>query len=72
MRAKGLRSSGLQWTIVKPAMLSDGERKEVKVWGNQGKSIGMMPSVSRASVAGFIVQCVESDTCNGMTPVISE
>ncbi|TVY43408.1 Flavin reductase (NADPH) [Lachnellula occidentalis] len=69
---KVIRSSGLDWTIVKPAMLKDGERKEVKVWGDQGKGIGMMPSANRASVAGFLVQCAEGDEWNGMTPVIAD
>ncbi|TVY35100.1 Flavin reductase (NADPH) [Lachnellula subtilissima] len=69
---KVIRSSGLDWTIVKPAMLKDGERKEVTVWGNQGKGIGMMPKASRASVAGFLVKCAGSDEWNGMTPVIAD
>lgn len=69
---KVIRSSGLDWTIVKPAMLKDGERKEVKLWGEQGKGIGMMPSANRASVAGFLVQCAESDKWNGIAPVIAD
>ncbi|TVY17063.1 Flavin reductase (NADPH) [Lachnellula arida] len=69
---KIIKSGGLDWTIVKPAMLKDGERKEVTVWGDQGKGIGMMPKASRASVAGFLVQCAESDKWNRMTPVIAD
>lgn len=67
-----LRQSGLDWTAVKPAMLSDGEKKEVRVWGEQGKGIGMLPKVSRKSVAGFLVECMESDEWVGKTPVIAE
>jgi len=69
---KVVRNSGLEWTLVKPCMLSDGERKEVMVWGNKGKGIGLMPKISRLSVARFIVECVEGDKWNGMTPVISD
>lgn len=69
---KVVRDSGLDWTLVRPAMLSEGEKKEVKTWGNQGKGIGMIPKVSRATVTGFLVECAEGDRWNGMTPVISE
>jgi len=72
MVEKVVRGTGLDWTLVRPAMLSEGEKKEVKIWGNQGKGIGMVPKISRASVAGFIVECLEVDKWNGMTPVISE
>lgn len=47
----------LQWTLVRPTMLNDGESKEVKVLGNQGKGAGMMAAVSLASVASFMVRC---------------
>lgn len=69
---KVVRDSGLDWTFVRPGILSDGEKKEVKTWGNEGKGIGMLPKVSRASVAGFMVECLEVDKLIGMTPVISE
>jgi uncharacterized protein YbjT (DUF2867 family) len=69
---KVVRDSGLDWTFVRPGILSDGEKKEVNTWGNEGKGIGMLPKVSRASVAGFMVECLEVDKWIGMTPVISE
>lgn len=67
-----VRGSWLDWTFVRPAMLSEGERKEVRTWGNRGEGIGMLPKTSRASVAGFIVGCLEDDKWVGMTPVICE
>lgn len=63
---------GLEWTLVRAVMLSDGEEKEVKVFGEEGKGVGALPSVSRKSVAGFMVKCLESAECNGKTPVIAE
>ncbi|TVY84917.1 Flavin reductase (NADPH) [Lachnellula suecica] len=69
---KLVRSSGLDWTLVRPVMLTDGERNGVKVFGNQGKGVGSVPKVSRASVAGFMVGCLETDRWNGNTPVIAE
>ncbi|KAH6669846.1 hypothetical protein B0J14DRAFT_702894 [Halenospora varia] len=52
LRGKG---EGVKWTLVKPVMLSDGEMKEVKMLGEDGKGVGMMASCSRRSVAGFMV-----------------
>ena len=67
------KSKGVEWTLVRPVMLSDGPRGEVKVFGSQGKGIGMMPSVSRESVAGFVVErCLENREFKGETPVICD
>jgi len=44
---------------VRPCMLVEGKKKEVKYWGDEGKGSGLFPSVTRESVAGFLVDCVE-------------
>ena len=64
----------VEWIGVRPVMLSDGEKMSIKVWGDDGKKNGgpgMMPSISRKSVAGFIVDAMEGSEWDGMTPVIS-
>lgn len=69
-----VRKRAVEWVSVRPVMLSDGESKLVKVWGNDGKKNGgpgWMPSVSRGSVAGFVVDAAEGSEWEGMTPVIS-
>lgn len=62
----------LQWTLVRPCMLNGGGVKVVKVLGEQGKGAGLLPSVSRESVASFVVErCLEGGEFVGKTPAIS-
>lgn len=63
---------GLEWTLVRAVMLSDGEEREVRIFGEEGKGVGSLPSISRKSVASFLVMCLESAEWNGKTPVIAE
>jgi hypothetical protein len=64
----------IKWTGIRACMLSDGEKKEVTSWGNSGKGVGLVPSVSRRSVAGFLVDVVEDGSTKwvGETPVVSD
>lgn len=64
------RASGMNWVFVRPAMLTDNEAKPVKDLGDTGKNASFMPSVSRASVARFMVDAVESEEWDRRTPVI--
>jgi hypothetical protein len=66
------RPSGLNWVFVRPAMLTDKEAKPVKDLGDTGEHASFMPSISRASVAKFMVDAVESDKWEGRTPVICD
>lgn len=67
---KETKESGLDWVIVRPAMLKGEEALEVKVLSDTGREGSFMPSISRKSVAGFLVDAVENDTWIGRTPVI--
>lgn len=57
-------------------MLSDGEKKDVRDFGDDGdaKGMGLMPSVGKKSVAAFLldVEEDESGNRNGRTPVIPD
>ena len=68
-----VEKGGVEWTGVKPVMLVEGEKRGVKVWGETGNGAGAMPNVTRRSVAGFLVDCVEgkNEEWVGKTPVIS-
>jgi hypothetical protein len=66
-----LKESGVQFVLVRPAMLTDKEARPVREHGNTGKESGFMPSISRKSVAVFLVDAAEKDTWNKRTPVIS-
>jgi putative NADH-flavin reductase len=69
-----MKESELNWTLPRPVMLSDGEKKAVKDCGDDGgaKDMGMMPSISRKSVAGFLLDVAEDESGKwvGRTPVI--
>ena len=66
-----LKKSGLDYVLVRPAMLKGEEALPVKEYGNNGKGTSFMPSISRRSVAVFMLDAVEKDRWNGSTPVIS-
>lgn len=63
----------VEWIGVRACMLVEGEKREVKVWGKTGKGSGWVPRVTRRSVAGFLVDCVEDEGREwvGKTPVVS-
>lgn len=66
---------GLQWTLVRPVMLTEteGVGKEVLVFGGDGRGTGCVEMVSRETVAGFVVgKCVEKGRWVRGTPVIGE
>ncbi|KAH8749176.1 NADH(P)-binding-domain-containing protein [Hyaloscypha sp. PMI_1271] len=61
----------LEWTLVRPCMLNDGELREAKVLGGQGKGAGLLASISRASVASFVLsRCLEGGEFLRETPVV--
>lgn len=66
-----VKKSGAPFVLVKPMRLTDGAKKEIKHWENQGKGMSMLASISRDSVAKFLVDVVESMEWDNQTPVIS-
>lgn len=64
-----VRSSGLDWIIVRPAVLTDGD-----VTGRTVATINLQDihggSITRADVAAFVVAQVSSDEWLGKTPLI--
>lgn len=67
--AEIVRSSGLEWTIVRVPMLTDGERKGTYRVGKVGVDDG--PRISRADVADFMLKQVSAKSYLGKSPVIS-
>ena len=52
-----IKGSGVGFVIVKAARFVEGEKKKVvRVFGERGEGIGWSPSVTRRSVAGFLVE----------------
>jgi hypothetical protein len=66
-----IRSSGLEWVLVRPAMLKGEQANPIQDLGDKGEKAGFMPSISRASVALFLINAVEKKDWVGRTPVIS-
>lgn len=65
------KRDGLQWVLARPCMLKEGLALPVKVWGDNGKGVGMMASITRKSVADWMVDAAESDIWNNRTPVLA-
>ncbi len=63
---------GLKWTLVRPCMLSDKEEMDIKVLGDDGHGAGHLPSVSRKSVATWVIrEGIEKAEWVGRTPVLA-
>jgi putative NADH-flavin reductase len=67
--AEIVRSSPLEWTIVRVPMLTDGERKGKYRIGKVGVDDG--PRISRADVADFMLKQVTDKNYVGKAPVIN-
>ena len=64
--------TGIEWTLVRPVMLKEGEPKEVIVRGERGeKGVGLMSGIMRKNVASFLVSAAEGSEWVGKTPVIT-
>lgn len=70
LEAEAGKDAELKWVDVRASGLSNGEKKDVKEFGNEGKGVGWF--ISRKSVAGFMLDAVEGSKWDGQTPVISE
>ena len=69
LEAEAGKDGEFRWVDVRATGLSNGEKKEVKEFGNEGKGVGWF--VSRKSVAGFLLDAVEGSRWDMQTPVIS-
>ena len=67
-----IKSSDLVYCLPRPVMLKDTEALPVRVYGDQGKGCPFMPSISRSTVAQFMVDVAEGSDFDGRTPVISD
>jgi len=56
-----IRQSHLDWIIVRPPMLTDGERRGVYRTGEHLEPDSMIPKLSRADLADFVLNQLRSD-----------
>jgi hypothetical protein len=59
------------YVLARPTRLTDGGKAPLRFYGDNGVGMGAFTSISRASVAGFLVDAVEKSTWDRSTPVIS-
>jgi hypothetical protein len=67
--SSGNTSTNFRWVAVRSVLMTEGEKKPVATWGENGK--GMRNEITRASLGDFLVRAVEEETWDGTTPVVS-
>lgn len=65
-----IRNSGLPFVLARPARLLDGGASDVRALPDDGSGAGWNPTVTRGSVATWLVDAAESTQWDGMSPVI--
>jgi len=68
---KEVKATGLDFVLVRPNRLTNGPKAPVKVFDDAGKRMGGFMSISRASVASFLMDAVEQNIWNRRTPTIA-
>lgn len=66
-----VRASGVDFVLVRPARLVDTDAQNVKLWPQDGKGVPLMASISRVSVACWLVDAAERNDWDNTAPVIT-
>lgn len=66
-----VRESGLPFVLARPTGLVSGPAREVRVWPEDGKGAPWIATITRDSLAAWLVDAAEKDEWNGMAPVIT-
>ena len=66
-----VKKTGMKYVLVRPNRLTNGIKAPVKVFKEDGADMGGFMSISRASVANFLVDAVEQSTWDRRTPTIA-
>lgn len=67
----GKTREDVDWVMVRPPMLTEGEALPIKIFGDDGKGVCWMPRIARRSVAGFVVDAAEKPDWDRKAPVIT-
>ncbi|KAK3658499.1 hypothetical protein LTR56_001910 [Elasticomyces elasticus] len=68
---KEIKSSGVNYVLPRPPWLTNGRSRPVRIFGNNGHGVGSFATISRESVADFLLDACEQDTWDKSTPVIA-
>ncbi|MCJ1279917.1 hypothetical protein MMC21_007741 [Puttea exsequens] len=71
MLDREVKARGVNYVLARPARLTDGVKKPLRFYGNEGRGVGVFACVSRESVADFLVDAAEREEWNRSTPVIT-
>ncbi|KAL6410043.1 NmrA-like protein [Ilyonectria robusta] len=66
-----VKKSSLKWTLVRPVVMTEKEKKDVNILEDDGRGAGLSANISRASVAAFLVEAAEGEESNRTAPVIA-
>ncbi|KAI1179861.1 NAD-dependent epimerase/dehydratase-like protein [Nemania sp. FL0916] len=65
------RQADVEFVLVRACVLADGDAAPIRVYPEDGKGVGFLPKVTRASAARFMVEACEKSCFVGKSPVIS-
>ncbi|MCJ1385690.1 hypothetical protein MMC17_008813 [Xylographa soralifera] len=68
---KEVRSCGLDYVLARPSRLVEGDVMPIKFFGDKGNGIGSMSTITRKTIAAFLVDAAEKSDWNGTTPVVA-
>ena len=68
---KEVRLSGVNFVLPRPPWLTNGKARPVRTFGNTGEGIGNLATISRQSVADFLLDACEKRDWDRSTPVIA-
>ncbi|OCL11131.1 putative TrkA-N domain dehydrogenase [Glonium stellatum] len=66
-----VKAAAVDYVLVRPVMLAEGDDKTVKTYGNLGEGVSIFSKITRTSVAKFLVDAAVCDEWDRSTPVIS-
>lgn len=69
---KEIKASHVDYVLVRPCRLVEGNPGSMKVWSNDGKGVPLMAAATRQSVARWMVDAAESTQWDNEAPVISD
>ncbi|RWA08366.1 hypothetical protein EKO27_g6742 [Xylaria grammica] len=68
---KETRRSDVEFVLARACVLAEGDAAPIRLYPDDGAAIGLLPKITRASVAKFMVEACEKDDFVGKSPVIS-
>lgn len=69
--ASEIEATGETYVLVRPSRLVDGEAKETKEYPDHGKGVPVLATITRGSVARFLVEAAEKNDWDHTAPVIT-